>query len=284
MPLLRRWIESVLLHERGFSATGVTATLRYLSSKSTRVYSDHKVIRTDFMAPGDPKPSHVYTCDRKPTRTELRYLLALCDERSATLTKDLLKRAGERYVRARLIDIGHYTQVTREAHLGSVFDGRGKNPIDLAATDKTTGIRYAISVKNQREWLNAVGSKKDQAEHTDDDQELVRVDDCEEHGHGGRVIDDALKRAKAHGLQPWLFVPFALDSAKARCKRGGVRLTTMGMQVVPATTPDHQRIEAVIARLRPVLGVQPYRILMARAERTNFEGHKTYEPRFGPTK
>jgi hypothetical protein len=74
---------------------------------------------------------------------------------------------------------------------GRVMDERGKNAVDLYATHRAMGTRYAISIKNQAEWVFP----------------------------GSPAIKDLFVTARAHGREPWLIAPFMTDAARRRCEK-----------------------------------------------------------------
>jgi hypothetical protein len=104
---------------------------------------------------------------------------------------DVLGRAGKAFIRSCLIETGAYRDITQKGGAGRITDARGKNAVDLYATHRDSGIRYAISVKSQAEWLFS----------------------------GARAIKDSFVKARAHGREPWIIVPFLTDEARADVRR-----------------------------------------------------------------
>lgn len=148
-------------------------------------------------------------------------------------------------MRAWLHSTGNFTDLTAEDDLGNVRVA-GKNAIDVMATERSTGIRYAISVKNMHEKMRP--NKSD--------------------------LNDVVQKAIAHGAQPWLVVPFAFEETIRRCETQAVpiRLTQLRAQVVPAKHGRHYTA-STIRSLRSVIGPLPYRYLIGRRDRTDFTGH-----------
>jgi hypothetical protein len=130
--------------------------------------------------------------------------------------------------------------VTQRQRLGMIVDEKRKNAADVMVTDRVTGERYMVSVKNQKEFLFP----------------------------GNRAIKDCYTKAKGHRARPWLFIPFAVPKAMRRCKGDRIRLTVLGRQISPAEDPKKQYMWWVIEQLRPLLGPQPFELLYARFDRT----------------
>lgn len=243
VPVLRRVIESMLVFDHGFKPEAVTAALDKLVAKD--FIDGRNVVRTEVER-GDARPTYVYSYKRKPTSGELKYLHEASEERDGVLTIQTLKDAGERYVRSMLVASGRYSGITQASRLGSVALASGEHALDLVATEESTGYGFGISVKNQREWLYS-GDKGMKT---------------------GRAIRDCYTKAKEHGLQPWLVVPFASESAIERCERDGIRLTVLGRQILPALDAGGHHMRRAVEGLRSVIGPQPYDYLYARFDRT----------------
>lgn len=99
-----------------------------------------------------------------------------------TLSNAKLGEAGERFVRACFVKSGRYRQITREQRLGNVVSSPGKNRLDLMVLDTANGKRYAVSVKNQREFLQK---------------------------RRPNWIEGCIKMAAAHNALPWIVPSFA---------------------------------------------------------------------------
>jgi hypothetical protein len=140
--------------------------------------------------------------------------------------------------------------ITAETNLGKVVNAEGKEAIDIAATESSTGIRYAISVKNTHERM--------------------RPND--------KALNHVVRQAAAHGAAPWLAVPWAFPETIARCRASGIRLTLLGRQIVPETLPNGKRARATINGLRSVLGPQPFEYVGVRQDRAEFGGLFGYLP------
>jgi hypothetical protein len=235
--MTRRTIATILEFDHGWNPQDVTEALRRL------VMAENPIVRrTELQIDGEPKPMHIYSHGRDPKRQELDRLRGLCLERNRVLTRALLRDAGEQYVRAWLRSTGRFRGITALADLGRVA-ASDEPTSDVIATEIATGRRFAVSVKNQREWLRP----------------------------NAAAIDDAILRASAHRAEPWLCVPFALPETIDRCARDGPRLSLLGAQIVPATLADGRRTLSAIDRLRAVIGPQPYTMLVqSRPERSDF--------------
>jgi hypothetical protein len=251
VPVLRRVIESILTHDHGDYPASVTTALANVTTQK-RYTSRWPITLTELPYPPRGRRTHVYTYKREPTGAEIRALVKMCRDRDKYLNKNVLKRAGERFVREWLVR-GGYTQVTPDDRVGKVrIGGRGLTT-DLVAYCERESEWYAISVKNQREWLSA---------------------------SVGRTFDDVLKRAHHFDARAWLVVPFALDTAIERSRTSRIRLTLMGKQIAPVTAPG-KLLKLGIENMRPALGVEQYGFIMERADRTDaaeFDTIKTHEP------
>jgi len=247
LPMPRRVIESILVHDHGFYPVAVTAALQSLGTGSPQYNASGRIVMRELNVPGQAKPSHVYTWNREPTNGEIKALLGLIKRRNSFLTKERLRDAGEEYVRGWLLKEGGFVNITIADELGEV--GPKPYTLDLAATDRVTAVPYGISVKNERAWLKA----------------------------NSKNIDDVIRRAARNQMKPWLFMPFALDTAIQQCRESGVRLTTLGKQIVPVSVPGRM-MALEIESLRAVLGVEEYGFVHARAERSEFTGIRTFEP------
>jgi hypothetical protein len=158
----------------------------------------------------------------------------------SAISNELTKRAGEQYVRSILAHSGRFEGITQRERLGHVANGRALT-LDLAATDRQTGIRFGISVKNQSGFLR---------------QDAPAIRDC-------------FTRARLHDTRPWLFVPFATPEALIRCQRDGVKLTILGRQLLPAETDDRQVLRWIIPSFRPdIIGNQPIDFVYQRFTKT----------------
>ena len=240
VPVLRRVVEAILVFDHGFNPTAVTNALNKLVFGEDYL-PGKKIYRSELHIVGEAMPSHVYSFNREPTTAELQYLRDLCDLRNRALTKDVLKTAGERYVRAWLVS-EKFVDVTPERQLGKVRSPSGAaDSLDVLATDHS-GQRFGISVKNMREWLMP----------------------------GNRAISDARKRGYAHDVRPWLVVPWASPEAQLRCITTGIRLTVLGAQILPETLPNGKRTRSIVKQLRAVIGPAHYGFIGERADRIGF--------------
>jgi hypothetical protein len=244
IPVLRRVVEAILVFEHGFEPEAVTIALDRLVSEPY-LEGQHIVLTRLPIGSAD---NHVYSFEREPTQIELDYLAARCGERDRVLTKEALRDAGEQYFRAVLLASGNYTGVTQKKRLGKVTDMDEQLTLDILATDKRSGTKYGISVKNQHEWLYP----------------------------NSRAIKDCYSRANANERLPWLVVPFATKEAIDRCARDKIRLHVLHRQIVPAIVPAEDKAEdkkdrrfrTIIEDLRVVIGPQPFGYLRVRSDRT----------------
>jgi hypothetical protein len=238
VPVLRRVLESILVFDHGFDPVSVTDVLRSL--RTVAYIEGTRIVCTLVKFDGDTEPNHLYSCDRDPTEEEIEYLRGAHEKRSRAMSREVLGEAGERYFRAILRASGCYSSITQVVSLGSVQDDNGKNKLDLKATSNATGVRFGISIKNQREWL--------------------RPDD--------KALKDVVKKAYAHSVKPWLVVPYATKEAIVRCQGSGIRLSELRRQIVPAEDQEKRSMRKVIDDLRPVIGVMPFEYLHTRPGRT----------------
>jgi hypothetical protein len=251
VPVLRRVLETMLVFDHGFEPRDVTNSLRKLSGHR---YDEYTVIGETHRFSGED--NHVYCMGRAPRPAELRQLEILYERRSRLLTSDLLRRAGEKHARDLLIASERFSGITQMRRLGTVIV-KGKpsqlsdnetprtHSLDVCATDEKSGLRYGISVKNERQWLYAGDGHARQ-------------------GHPNKAIKDIFTKAHAHGLRPWLIVPFASENARRRCRDDGIRLTVLGYRVLPIETPHGAKMRAAIRDLRAVIGPEPFEYMGSR--------------------
>jgi hypothetical protein len=170
---------------------------------------------------------------------QLELLQDLCAEYDACIPNDARRRAGEQYVRALFVASGDYRDVSQTQRLGALRDNGGKNAADLFVTD-SAGRRFAVSVKNQREFLFP----------------------------GKGAISDCFVKAKAHDAEPWLFAAFAVPEVLDACRSRGVRLSVFGRQILPARDRKGQHTSWLVNRLFPILGPLPFETAYLRFSRT----------------
>jgi len=238
----------VLVFTHGFRPQSITRAL----TKFQRINLDNIHYHGKPIYGTRAKETNVF-CHRKPSVKNLKFLRAMLDDARFMLSKEELKQAGERYVR-RWLRANGYVKVTRTKELGSVtisstlpkrlreayrLSKEPEHSLDVIATEEKTGLRFGVSVKNQRAWMT----------------------------RGKSAIPDVFTKAKAHKSQPMLFVPFPDAGTIERCRDDGIRLEIMGAQIVPAEDRNKRPMRKVINDLRPVIGPQPYRFLPKRERR-----------------
>jgi hypothetical protein len=153
---------------------------------------------------------------------------------------ELYKRAGEEYVRALFVHNDDFEHISQRRNLGRALEN-GPLTHDLTVTDRRTGERFGVSVKNQNEFIFP----------------------------GHRAIRDVARRAQEAQILPWLVVPFATEEAAARCERDGIRLTILGRQILPTESEGHQLMRNVIRRFQQhILGEQPFDFIYRRFSKT----------------
>lgn len=227
-PILRRYLDAKAIHAWGFHP----AFARKMLDSITRM---PHIIRSDIVPnwKNRDRDSVAYGVDPfKPD--DLRILEEMVNEREAILTASVLGAAGERYVRYHLKRSEHFHSITRASDLGFESDDAGRNRLDLVATD-TKGRRYAISVKNSREFLDA--------------RTIRWVDDVM------RMADDRKK-----GEIPWIVPAFATDGAIMECEARGVWCTPIGARIAPEKYGTRFTRKA-IERLHATLGPEPFRFV-----------------------
>lgn len=119
------------------------------------------------------------------------------------------------------------------ASLKSVGENRdkdGKHKVDIIMTRKVDGMRFAISVKNIRDFI----------------------------GNRHSAIHDVINMAKAHQASPWLVAPFWFPEAKEYSTKLGVRYSELGRQILPYETIDGRDLRKIIASVRHVVGPTRY--------------------------
>jgi hypothetical protein len=219
--LTRGFIEACLVHEHGFRASDVTEALQRLRAHD---YASNEVKYLPLDA-GEAKAVDVYCYRRLPTNDERQRLRAMFQARREVLSPNVLRDAGEQYVR---------TMLKREAYkvhrlpLGeaSMADG---SCLDLFVTRDS--VKYGVSVKNQREVVYPQSA----------------------------AIFDVIARSRASDVAPFLVAPFISGEAKDACDERGVRYLELGAQVLPCETRDKRPMRTVVRDLRPILGPMPYK-------------------------
>jgi len=225
-PVLRTHIAAVLEFQERIHPLIVTKGVRDIKAAS----GDGGEITHSILGRSN---RDLFCYDRLPTAQELEHLTALCNSKDGRVNNWSVRSAGEQYFRSALLRSGRLDKVTRPGRLGYVRDLNGENALDIVARDKETGITYGISVKNTREWL--FGKKN--------------------------PIADCYVKATAHGLVPWLVVPFATPEGIRSCKSRNVRLTVLGRQIMPAESADKRSMKRVITELYTILGPTPFEFL-----------------------
>jgi hypothetical protein len=241
VPVLRRVLEATLAFDHGYDRDSLTRALHRL--RQDGYAHGYKFVRTQIDEGASGELSDVYSLDRTPTEAEKTYLLRACQSRNRLLNKKLLKDAGEKYFRAVLVESGSFSGITQKGRLGRCVDANGKNALDIIATDQASGRKFGISVKNRRECLFP----------------------------GDEAVKDCYAKAKAHGAEPWLVVPFASIKAEARCERDGILLTVLGRRIVPAKDSGGRHMRNAIERLRSTIGPEPFDFLYERFRDTLVE-------------
>lgn len=231
VPILRRYLDVKAIHQWGFPPAFVRATLDSITRRPGVFGGD--IIRNRKNRDRD---SIAYGID--PLKPEdLLELEEMVNERESILTASVLGAAGERYVRYHLKHSEHFHSITRASDLGYESDDTGKNRLDLTATD-SKGRRYAISVKNSRDFLDA---------------------------RTMRWIYDVVRMAQDRKRCeiPWIIPAFATAGAIKECKALGVRCTPVGARIAPEKYGTKFTRKA-IERLHATLGPEPFRYVGAQ--------------------
>jgi hypothetical protein len=235
VPLHRRFVQNVLTFQGRYSPVLVSRMVAAVESMSIL---DAK--RRSLRVNGET--NHLlYT--GAITKKEIACIYDLIEYRQQVMRPDVLGPVAERFVRSCLKFSKQYSEVTPEARLGNVRDRSKKNAVDIFATEKATGVRYAISVKNVFEWLYP----------------------------GSPSIKDIWNKAKEHGAKPWIIVPFATAEARKRCvanARMPIRLSALGAQILPSRI-DGRSTRVLLRELAPVIGPQPFILHGARFDPKN---------------
>jgi hypothetical protein len=224
VPVTRRWLQTMLVHGLGYHPESITEARTVITEGR---YPIEGIVSTEHSL-GDPLKHRLYTFGREPYLAELGQLAVLVDQRKLWID-DLAGEAGEQFVRGAMIASGRYHEITKPDNLGKLVDSRGINKLDIAATDRLTGVRYGVSVKNTNEWLFPSASS----------------------------IKNAYTMAKAHGVRPMLVVPFATATARLRCKNDDIVLIELGGLVIRAENKNGQHVALRVEMLRPLIGPVP---------------------------
>jgi hypothetical protein len=223
VPLLRRYLEGVLVHVGGFSPRAVYAVL-----DDWRTYLPNTIF-VDEIEGGPESNSHVYGL-RPLTDSEREHLTDLVSLRREVLNKDRLGDWGEIYVRACFKRSRTYSRVTRKRRLGHAVAAPGTNRADMLVTETATGERWAISVRNRKKVLEP------------------RSD----------WIADCLEMAETNNAKPWIIPSFATHEAVAACIDQGMRCAPIGARVMPAEDELKRPMRLKVAELYPVIGGEPF--------------------------
>lgn len=224
VPLLFRFIHSNLVHVGGFDPE--------LAHRVVTEMRDHlpQVVVRPFPIKGESE-SHLYTLGREAAIDELDALSELVRLHRRVLGADVLRGAGERYVRACFIKAERYARITQQERLGYVSTGKRQNQVDIMVTDKLNGQRYAVSVKNQREFLGA----------------------------RSEWIRECIQMAEAHKARPWIVASFATPKGLKACARQKVRVTVMGARIAPSAYSWRSKsMKKLITKFYPIVGGEPY--------------------------
>jgi|SRR5579862_6705684 len=225
VPLLLRFIHSNLVHVGGFDPALAHRVLTEMRDRLPEV-----VVQRALPIKGE-LDSHVYTLAREASREELNALAELVRVHRRVLSPEALRSAGERYVRACFIKSKRYRDVPRPNRLGYLSTGERQNQVDIMVTDTANGHRYAVSVKNQREFLQA----------------------------RSQWIGECIDMAVAHGARPWIVTSFATDEGVEACERQRVRCTVIGARIAPATYDWRSKsMKKLMPKFYPVVGGEPY--------------------------
>jgi hypothetical protein len=229
VPVLRRVIEAILVQDHGLRVEAVTEALATVVNRGIAFRTEVR-----FM-PKQRAPDHVYSI-AEVAPLFIDALRPFYRRREEVLSAGALGDAGESYVRGALLHTGRYRLVTQPRRLG----GATRN-LDVEATHEATGSVYGISVKNESEYLTG------RSKH----------------------FKDLLNKVHGSNLRPMLIVTNATSRARKMAQHLGVRLVTIGAQVVPGTY-NGTRMATIVAALRPVLGPEPILYLPQRAGRAHY--------------
>ena len=182
------------------------------------------------------------------TEKERAYLDQLVDLKKTGLPGSVLGAAAENYVRWYFKNerLRHrYRIVTPRKKLGNVIDTYGKNRLDLTVVDlEDQDSMYCVSVKNERDAIE----------------------------NRSKWIGDVIAMSKAHGGKPWLIASFITADGIRACEEQGVRCTAIGARIKPAETSDGRLTGVLIRKLRPILGVEPWRtVFIDRIKSADFD-------------
>jgi hypothetical protein len=225
VPVTLRFLQANLMHVGGFDP----ALVRKVANQLRDYVPDVVVNRA--LQTGENETSHIYVLGREPHDAELAALLDLIRKNRSVLSIGVLRSAGERYVRACFVRSKRYSNITKPDALGYEVTGPRDNQVDVMVSDTANGQRYAVSVKNQREFLEA----------------------------RSKWIGECIKMAKAHGARPWIITSFATDAGTESCTKQGVRCTVIGARIAPETYDERSKpMKKLLPKFYPILGGEPY--------------------------
>ena len=232
VPVVRRWIENVLVIDHGYEPDAVTDALDNLRGTDPAFTGIVKTI----IDVGYTQPVHAYST-RPVLASEKAHLVKLYTIQKNIFNVNLpvtgrkprsvVGAAGEIFV-ARRLRMLRFEGVPWDKNLG-------RETADMIVTDPRDHRTYTIEVRNRGEWLFP----------------------------GSKWIDDA-EALRAPGVHPWLIVPRATPAAIEQCLSRDIKLTVLGAQIVPATMPDGKPVAPILRKLRPITGPQPYHVMRTR--------------------
>lgn len=195
------------------------------------------VIVTRLPIAGYPRPAHILSHRRSPTATELSAIGSMWEDFREIDTHRFAKTA-ETYVHGLLTYSRAYERTLR-SRLGE-HRGRTQRKADLVMTEKGTGRRWAIEVKNWREFIPK----------------------------GHPVFQGVLDTARDFDAEPWLIAAHMFPEAKRYAHSLGIRRTELGSQILPFKTetkaraglrrPRGRDVRRIVERARHIIGPEPY--------------------------
>jgi hypothetical protein len=222
LPRVQRYLVALLTFGYGVRPDDVTAAIS--TAPGVRL--------TKLPIQGFPQPVNILSHGRPPSKTEFAELRKMYQRLRDDVDTRRYGKTAELYVFRLLNRSGAYERADIGL-VGENRDARGKNKLDLVMVRKEDGLRFAISVKNIRDFI----------------------------GERHPAIHDVINMAKAHDATPWLIAPYWFPEAKRYAAKLGVRWHELGFQILPYETEDGRDLRKIVASVRHIVGPTRYRFL-----------------------
>lgn len=218
LPRVQRYIIALLLFEYGVRPDDIRGALKASG-----------LLCTPLPVKTYPKDANIWSYGRKPTNTEVGALRTMYERFRDDLDTKRYGKTAELYV-FRLLNRSRAYERANIKLVGEYRDSQSKNKVDIVMVRREDGKKFAISVKNIRDFI----------------------------GERHRAIHDVIKMAKAHDAAPWLIASYWFPEAKTYAVRNGVRWSELGRQILPYESQDGRDLRKVVEGVRHIVGPTKY--------------------------